>query len=517
MSVRCFSATYVLFALLVLAGGLYSRPLKGQQDVFDRDRLHEVHIYVSEEDWFEKLEEYYNAALEGADKRFLKALVRIDGEQVSDAGVRFKGNYSNQGFPGKKKPFRLDFNTFRKGQSFQGLTKLNLHNLAGDPSFLREYIAYGLFGHLGIPAPRLSFTRLYINDRYWGCYLLVEEPDKVFAENRFGKPAGNLFEAISGTGLDWWGNDPGEYPELELKTKATEGAWDKLLQWMELFNTYQGYDFYRQLSGIFNTEAYLKVLAVDVLLNNWDSYYGTGRNFFIYDDPLSGKLHWIPWDYNLAFQATAPALFPRSAVRYHPLIWRIMRDPQLREQYLHTWCGLLDRELITFNIDQRIHDAVGLITRAVEEDTLKFYATESFYLNAYTDVTEIMQRNKVDTEVPVPGVGTLFKSRMYAVRHQLQQEGCDCSRVNDEMQELPVRFFPNPAREYGWLYTEEKTDEAGPYSIQLYDVSGLLRKESSLSPVSGSMPLDLSDVRPGFYVLKITAGTRTKTIKLITE
>ena len=65
----------------------------------------------------------------------------------------------------------------------------------------------------------------------------------------------------------------------------------------------QGYnaaDYLDSLHTIFNVDDYMKVLSIDVLTGNWDSYYDHGRNFYIYHNPDDDKFHWIPWDYNLA-------------------------------------------------------------------------------------------------------------------------------------------------------------------------------------------------------------------------
>src|SRR6218665_1639078 len=188
--------TMILFVL-----GVQMHQKISAQQIFS-SQLHEIRITTNSSTWFDTLQEYYNYALNGADQRYIPIEITLDGTTLQNVGFRFKGKYYNYGFPGKKKPFRLDFNEFVKGQDFQGLKKLNLNNLAGDPSFLLEYIAYHMFRYLGIPVPRTSFCKLYINNFYWGCYEIVEEPDKRFLDENFGQHDGNLFEAIKSTELD---------------------------------------------------------------------------------------------------------------------------------------------------------------------------------------------------------------------------------------------------------------------------------------------------------------------------
>ncbi|MDO8629432.1 MAG: CotH kinase family protein, partial [Phycisphaerales bacterium] len=85
------------------------------------------------------------------------------GRTYTNVAVRFKGNSSFWTSEGEiKRPFKVDFNDYVKGQKFFGMTKLNLNNNAMDPTLMRETIAYEVFRQAGIPAARTAFAKVYL-------------------------------------------------------------------------------------------------------------------------------------------------------------------------------------------------------------------------------------------------------------------------------------------------------------------------------------------------------------------
>ena len=44
---------------------------------------------------------------------------------------------------------------------------------------------------------------------------------------------------------------------------------------------------------------FLEWLALSAVIQHWDTYGGMSHNYYLYDDPETGKLTWISWDHNL--------------------------------------------------------------------------------------------------------------------------------------------------------------------------------------------------------------------------
>ena len=56
---------------------------------------------------------------------------------------------------------------------------------------------------------------------------------------------------------------------------------------------------------------------------------------------------------------------------------------------------------------------------------------------------------------------------------------------------------------------------AGPLCVRLSDAGGRMVLERNCHAKSGGVPLDLSDVAPGVYLCRVTAGARTLTRRLV--
>lgn len=57
-------------------------------------------------------------------------------------------------------------------------------------------MCYKFIRDLGLLAPRTSYAKVYINEQYWGLYMLVESVDKTFLKDHFGSKGndGNLYK-----------------------------------------------------------------------------------------------------------------------------------------------------------------------------------------------------------------------------------------------------------------------------------------------------------------------------------
>ncbi len=153
----------------------------------------------------------------------------------------------------------------------------------------------------GINAPRTSYAEVYLNGTYWGIYLIVEQIDKTFVDDNFISGEGNLYKNIGWSDLQWIDNNPNSYTDaIELKTNETANDWSGFISFLDILNNSSPATFTSDIESIFDVDYYLRVLAVDVVTDNWDSYIDHGRNYYIYQEPVSNQFHWIPWDYNLS-------------------------------------------------------------------------------------------------------------------------------------------------------------------------------------------------------------------------
>jgi len=92
------------------------------------------------------------------------------------------------------------------------------------------------------------------------------------------------------------------------------------------------------LEAVFDVDAFLKYLAVNGIIQNWDTYGRMTHNYYLYNNPATSKLTWIPWDNNESLktgnQGGALNLdFSNLSSNSWPLIAKIYADDIYKAQY----------------------------------------------------------------------------------------------------------------------------------------------------------------------------------------
>lgn len=271
--------------------------------LFDPSYLHEIRLNFDQPNYWDSLTINYQnwVSDQSADDVYTPATITIDGYEMETVGIRFKGLASYYYVDGLKKPMKVDLNEFVDDQNYLGIKKFNLHNGACDPTMMRDFVAYDVLRKAGVKAPRMSHAKIYINDEFFGVYGVIEQIDKTFIKENFADDDGTLIKNNGWSELHWWGDDPLEYQDdFQLKTNEETDDWSDFINFLDVLNNADDAVFLEEFEKVFDINLYLHVLATDVMLNNWDSYIQNERNWYLYHEPSSGKMHWIPWDYNLS-------------------------------------------------------------------------------------------------------------------------------------------------------------------------------------------------------------------------
>ena len=413
--------------------------------VFDDSYVHEVRITIDNVDFWSELSQNYQNNY--PDVPYTMASASIDGEVTDSVGIRQKGFASHFGSQGDKKSMKIDFNHFVDGKKYDGLKKINLNNGFGDPAIQRDKLCYNIMNKAGVDAPRTSYARIYLNDQYWGLYLLVEQVDRTFLKDNFGNSNGNLFKNVGNSELEWMGQDTSQYQQIfELKTDPNVEAWENFVELMDVLNNTGDGDFKEEISKIFDVDLYLKVLAVDVATGNWDSYIEHGRNFYMYQDSGSRKFNWIPWDYNFALGGTFGSDFggpggggsdegnPNgNTLSEFPvdmsnsekvLVNRLLAVPEYKERYYQGFCRLLDDNFTT----ERIFPLIEQYGDLVREDVL---ADPNYEWTAEQFVADLDQGDQIS------GLKWVIEGQVASLTAQLN-ELFDCSSIVTALSPLDI-------------------------------------------------------------------------------
>lgn len=332
----------------LIAQGLFRHPEAGTP--FDSESLPVIAIECGEAlEWMFNEPNWYSNIEHPASFSFTS----INGtESIETVGVRLRGNTSRAA---NKKSFKIAFNAFDEAGEWQGLKKLNLNGEHNDPSVMRARLVWECFRDAGVPVSRSAHVQLYINGTYFGVYSTAEQLDGNWLDERFPYGHGNLWKCTYPADLAFLDTNPEAYKLTppwseqriyELKTNEAQDDYSALARFIDILNNASDDELACKLESVFDVEAYLKVLAGEILVGHWDNYVGNKNNFYLYERSFDGRLMYLPYDADntLGIQwfgewtTQDPYNWTNSTNR--PLYTRILAQDQYRQRfswYLHWW------------------------------------------------------------------------------------------------------------------------------------------------------------------------------------
>ncbi len=299
-------------------------------EVFDNNAVKRLDFVISAENWQVMLDDMTDlygpfGSFRGGgglvssdeDPVFVPADVYYNGIQWYKVGVRFKGNSSLQTPWGQgilKLSFKLDFDEFEDdypqidNQRFYGFKKLSLKNNYNDESFLREKVVSDIYRSAGMVVSHTAFYTLYVDygdgPQYFGLYTMVEEVDDTVIDTQFSSDDGNLYKP-TGSGASF-ANGTFNESDFDKKTNEDEADWSDIQALFSALHnssrTTDAQSWRTDLEAVLETDVFLHYLAINTVIQNWDSYGRMTQNYYLYNDPDNTLLSWIPWDHNEALQ-----------------------------------------------------------------------------------------------------------------------------------------------------------------------------------------------------------------------
>ncbi|MBN1210126.1 MAG: CotH kinase family protein [Myxococcaceae bacterium] len=305
---------------------------------------------------------------------YVRSTVHFNGEAWWHVGVRFKGNSTLSGGWRSgvgKLPFRLNFDKFEQehpeieDQHFYGFSKLSLSSGSGDPSYLRDKVASDTFLAAGVPAAHTSFMAVYVDHgdgpEYFGLYTAAEDPQDSLVNTHFGDDEGALYEA-DGVGARWGTFDQASF---QAQSGAAEAGWESIEAAIAALHADRS-DAAAWRAGLearLDVDGFLRWLAINTVMVNWDSYGSMPHNYYLYADPSEGnRLRWITWDHNLSMSSRQALSLTLSEVTADwPLIRYLMDEPVYRARYEQLAREAVEGPLAAATMKERMQAAHDLI------------------------------------------------------------------------------------------------------------------------------------------------------------
>ncbi len=295
--------------------------------------------------------------LEHTPRTYVPGTLVFAGREYGPVGVRVKGQ--NSFLPFSQKPsLRINVNEYIPDATFYGLTDLTFNNMKSDPSMMHERLGYRIAREAGLTASRANHAVLTVNGEDYGLYANVETVKR----SLFANPKGSLFEA---TDVDFTADKIAGY-ELEA------GPDDRTLlvglaQALTIPSADQAIAAANQFIDITHFQ---KFWAMESIIGQFDAfpYSLPGDDYFVYADPVAGKLQLVPWGMDETFLSGE---FPPMQI-HSVLATRCKESPACQQGYIdEVWDLLAQTEALGFEAERaRVQDQIAPLIAA---DTRKPY------------------------------------------------------------------------------------------------------------------------------------------------
>lgn len=338
---------------------------------------------------------------------YVSATVTFNGEIWNSVGFRYSGNStlrSSWRNGTDKISFRLDFDEFEEvdpstqDQRFFGFKQIAFKSNSHDASYLHEKVAADIFRESGVAASQTAFYEVYLDhgdgSEYLGLFTAVEIVDDTLIKSRFEDDSGNVYKP-EGAGAAFVA---GTFTEegFEKQTNEEEADWSDIQAVFEALNSDLRISdpaaWRKNLESVFDVDAFIRWLAVDTIIQNWDTYGSMAHNYYLYTDPTDRLVTWIPWDNNEALKSKnsggngAPAQSVRtldlsSVGEAWPLIRYLMDDPVYFEKYQQYLQETVDTafqpEKLADTI-QKYHDMIEASVQKETQDSTQLSSIDAF-------------------------------------------------------------------------------------------------------------------------------------------
>lgn len=308
----------------------------------------------------------------GPEPEYFEATLKFNNKTWNNVGFRLKGNstLSRTWKAGiYKLPIRLKMDEFEDkypaidNQRFYGFKELSFSPGVNDNSLIREKVTADIFRMAGIPSARTTFTKLYIDFgeglKYCGVYTMLEVVDDTMLKDQLGEDKGNIYKPESTFATF-------SQTSFEKKNNDLTPDWSDVQTTITSLNasnrTTDAATWRANLEKTMNMEQFIKWLAVNSTLVNWDTYGAMAHNHYLYNHSTQ-KLLWIPWDNNEALTSNARVNLNLSGVaNTWPLIKYVADDPVYYAKYKAYVKEFNDNVFTTTKMNEIFDKATTLIT-----------------------------------------------------------------------------------------------------------------------------------------------------------
>ncbi len=246
-----------------------------------------------------------------------------EGDQVyNGVQIHLKGAAGSFRSVNDKPAFTLSFDKHVKAQRFHGLRKVSLNNSVQDPTYVSEQLCRELFLAAGVPTPRASQARVELNGKDLGLYVVVEGWDRDFLGRHFKDSSGTLYDG-------GFVRDVGETLSVNVGDPKSDQADRKAL--VAALDEPDPAKRMEKLRQVLDLDRFLSLMAMEVIVWDWDGYPMNRNNWRLYHEPSTGKMVFMPHGMDQMFWKPEGSILPRMEGR---VAQAIMENRATRQAYV---------------------------------------------------------------------------------------------------------------------------------------------------------------------------------------
>jgi spore coat protein CotH len=302
------------------------RPADSTDALFDPGHFLHVEIQLDPKDWHALRISHWLRKGSTGDVLpenaypYFKADVTVDGRKFRSVGVRKKGYIGTA--VSTRPSLKIKLDEYVKNQRFAGLDMLTFNNNYQDESQARQWLAYYVMRKAGVPAPRCNLARVVVNGENLGVYTHIESVRKPYIERQFKNTKGDLYEGFGG---DFTTNRFHRF--IHKWGKEKDGA--SLRKLLDLLQQTAPASV-THIGRVLDLDSFITFWAATSLVNHWDSFPGNQNNVYIYRNPASERLHFMPWGADTSF---AQSWQPYSVIGGAFLCRQLWKRPEVQARY----------------------------------------------------------------------------------------------------------------------------------------------------------------------------------------
>ncbi|KAI8635953.1 coth protein-domain-containing protein [Parasitella parasitica] len=214
---------------------------------------------------------------------------------------------------------KLSYNIKMKKKSKDmlfGFKKFKLRAMGYDASYIRERVAFATLKSVGVPCTEYSYIRVFLNNKPAGFYGIIETFQDPWLANEFANgdenyKSGYLYQGQAfsltqtefyGSDLSYYGNNMtlyslGQYKiKAGTKSDAVPDDYKELRDFTKFVNETTSATSVEEWNRKLETDGFIRAMAIEDLLGFSDAYMTMADNFYVYSEPESKRMIYMPAD-----------------------------------------------------------------------------------------------------------------------------------------------------------------------------------------------------------------------------